>query len=315
MDALDILEENTFAYRSVFEGKMHGCGHDGHTTMLLSAAEYLQNSKDFNGTVNLIFQPAEENEGGGREMVTDGLFDKFPWDAVFGMHNIPGIPAGHFGVKDGPMMASFDIFDVEVTGKGTHAAWPHTGTDTVLAVASMIQSLQSVVSRSVAPLDAAVVSATKLLGGNAWNTLPERAGFGGTTRTFRPEVQDAVEAGIRRVVEGQAKNHCVEASVRYERRYPPTINTLHEAQIAGDTIEEAFGAGRLNRNPDPLMAAEDFAFMLQERPGCYIWLGNGSEGEKGGVMAHKPLYDFNDDIIPFGANYWVHLTEKILRSG
>ncbi len=311
MDALHILEENDFDHRSVHDGKMHACGHDGHTTMLLAAAEYLAETQHFHGTVHLIFQPAEENEGGGREMVADGLFEKFPCDAVFCMHNIPGIPLGHFGVMPGPMMASFDIFEVTVSGTGTHAAMPQTGSDTVVATSAMVQALQSIVSRNVAPLDSAVLSVTKIHGGDTWNVLPQRVVFGGTTRTFRPEIQDAVEEGLRRVVEGVAQAHGVEAAVIYDRRYPPTVNTAREARVAGDVLEAAFGAGRVNRKADPLMAAEDFAFMLQERPGCFVWLGNGI-GSEGGCMVHNPEYDFNDAAIPYGASYWVHLVEHVL---
>lgn len=314
MDALHIQEDNDFDYRSVHDGKMHACGHDGHTTMLLAAARHLAETRNFDGTVHFIFQPAEENEGGGREMVVDGLFERFPCDAVFGMHNIPGIPLGHFGVMPGPMMASFDVFEITVSGSGTHAAMPQTGTDTVVAATAMVQALQSVVSRNVAPLDAAVLSVTKIHGGDTWNVLPPNVTFGGTTRAFREETQDALEEAIRRVVAGTAATFGVEATLDYDRRYPPTINTEREAEIAGDVLEAAFGAGRVNRKADPLMAAEDFAFMLQEKPGCYVWLGNGI-GSEGGCMVHNPGYDFNDAAIPFGASYWVHLTEHLLRPG
>jgi amidohydrolase len=312
MDALHIEEANAFAHRSRHAGKMHACGHDGHTAMLLGAARYLAATRRFDGTVHFIFQPAEENEGGGRVMVEEGLFEKFPCEAVFGMHNIPGIPIGRFGVAPGPMMASFDIFEIAVTGRGTHAAMPHTGADPIVAGTALVQSLQTIVSRNVAPLDAAVVSVTQFNSGDTWNVIPNAATIRGTTRVFRAEVRDAVEAAMRRICQGIAATYGVDVALRYERRYPPTVNSRREAEIAAEVLVALVGAECVNREPQPLMAAEDFAFMLLAKPGCYVWLGNGTE--EGGCMVHNPNYDFNDAAIPYGVAYWVRLVEHLLSA-
>ncbi len=310
MDALHIHEKNGFAHRSQNDGRMHACGHDGHTTMLLGAAKYLAETRNFDGTVHVIFQPAEENEGGGRVMVEQGLFEKFPVEAVYGMHNWPGMPVGQFGVMPGPMMASFDIFELTVTGVGTHAAMPQRGIDPVVVAAEIIGALQTIASRSISPLDAAVVSVTQIHAGDTWNVIPEEVVLRGTTRTFKAEIQDQVEAGIRRRAEGIAAAHGCTVAMRYERRYPATVNTAAETELAADALAEVVGATNVLRDLAPTMGSEDFAFMLQAKPGCYVWIGNGP-GD-GGCMLHNPAYDFNDEILPIGASYWARLVERNL---
>jgi hippurate hydrolase len=310
LDALHILEQNEFAHRSQHAGRMHACGHDGHTTMLLGAAQYLAETRRFDGTVYFIFQPAEENEGGGRAMVAEGLFEKFPVAGVYGMHNWPGIPVGKFGVLPGPMMASFDIFEIVVTGRGAHGAMPHTGIDPIVAASALVQALQTIPSRTVDPIEPAVVTVTQFHAGDAWNVIPEQAILRGTTRAFRPAVQDQIEAGIRRVCAGVDATHGTRSSVRYERRYPPTINHPRETEIAAAAMAKVVGAENVLTDLQPTMGSEDFAFMLQARPGCYVWIGNGP-GE-GGCVLHNPRYDFNDEILPIGASYWATLVEQVL---
>ena len=311
MDALHILEQNGFEHRSQHEGKMHACGHDGHTAMLLGAAKYLADTRRFDGTVHFIFQPAEENEGGGREMVEQGLFDKFPCDSVYGMHNWPGMPVGQFGVRSGPMMACFDIFEIEVTGRGSHAALPHTGIDPVVAASALVQALQSIPSRNVDPIESAVVSVTQIHAGDTWNVIPNAAVLRGTTRAFKPEVQDLIERRMREICAGIASTFGTEVKIRYERRYPPTVNAVRETEISATVLERMVGAANIARIP-PVMGSEDFAFMLQVKAGCYVFVGNGP-GE-GGCMLHNPHYDFNDAILPIGASYWANLVEHVLAA-
>jgi len=310
LDALHIHEQNDFAHRSRHAGRMHACGHDGHTTMLLGAAQYLAETRRFDGTVYFIFQPAEENEGGGRAMVEEGLFDRFPMAGVYGMHNWPGIPVGKFGVLPGPMMASFDIFEIVVTGRGAHGAMPHTGIDPVVAASALVQALQTIPSRTLDPIEPAVVTVTQFHAGDAWNVIPEQAVLRGTTRAFRPAVQDQIEAGIRRICAGIDASHGTRSSVRYERRYPPTINHSRETEIAAAAMAKVVGPENVLTNLQPTMGSEDFAFMLQAKAGCYVWIGNGP-GE-GGCVLHNPRYDFNDEILPIGASYWATLVEQVL---
>lgn len=310
MDGLPITEANDFDHRSTHAGRMHACGHDGHTAMLLGAARYLAETRRFRGTVHFIFQPAEENEGGARKMIEEGLFDTFPVQSVFGMHNWPGQPVGSMALRPGPMMAAFDIFEITVTGKGAHAAMPHLGTDPVLAASAIVTALQAVTSRTINPLDAAVVSVTQFHAGDTWNVIPERAVLRGTTRALRPQVQDSVEAAVHRIAEGIAAAHGVGARVHYERRYPPTINDPAETERAASAAVLVAGEDNVDREPAPSMGSEDFAFMLMERPGCYVWIGNGP-GE-GGCGLHNPRYDFNDQILPLGASYWAKLVETVL---
>jgi hippurate hydrolase len=308
IDALPMSEHNEFAYKSTHGGKMHGCGHDGHTTMLLGAARYLAETRNFDGTVHFIFQPAEEAEGGGRVMMEQGLFEKFPVESVYGMHNWPSLPVGHFAVRPGPLCASLDIFEITVTGRGSHGAMPHQGIDPILAGAHLVTALQSIAARNVAPLDAAVVSVTQFHGGDAWNVIPDSIVLRGTTRSFKPEVQDMIESGMRRIAEGVAQAHGARISFRYERRYPPLVNAPGETEFAAGVAAEVAGAERVDPDVTPTMGSEDFAFMLNAKPGCYILIGNGESSKP----LHNPGYDFNDEALPFGASYWVRLVERSL---
>jgi hippurate hydrolase len=310
IDALDIEEQNDVPHRSQFKGKMHACGHDGHTTMLLGAARYLASTRNFAGTVNVIFQPAEENEGGGRVMVEEGLFDQFPCDAVFGMHNWPGMPVGTFGVCTGPIMAAFDVFEITVRGRGTHAAMPHLGIDPIIVAAQIVTALQTIASRNTDPLDQLVVSVTQIHGGDTWNVIPTEVKLRGTARTFRQETQDMAESHLRRIISGVATSLGASAELHYDRRYPATINTPQETEWAAAAAMEVVGPRQVDTNVRPCMGGEDFSFMLRERPGCYLWAGNGPADN--GRVLHNPRYDFNDDLLPIGASYWVRLAERLL---
>jgi amidohydrolase len=310
MDALHVEEKNGFAHRSQNPGRMHACGHDGHTAMLLGAARYLAETRNFAGSVHLIFQPAEENEGGARVMIEQGLFDRFPVEAVFGMHNWPGQAIGTIAVRPGPMMAAFDIFELVITGRGAHAAMPHKGVDPVVAAAQLVAALQTIASRNTDPVDAVVVSVTQIHGGDTWNVIPDEVTLRGTARAFRPKVHDAVEPAIRRIAEGVCQAIGARMSLRYERRYPPTVNSAAESERAAQAAAAVVGAAAVLREPTPSMGSEDFAFMLQKKPGAYVWIGNGPAPGGGGL--HNPHYDFNDEILPIGASYWVRLVESVL---
>ena len=310
MDALPMTEQNLFEHASRHPGKMHGCGHDGHTVMLLGAARYLAETRDFDGTVYLIFQPAEEGAAGGKVMIDDGLFERFPCDTVFGLHNWPQLPAGSFGVRAGPIMAAADRFDITITGKGAHGAMPHHGVDPVLVAAHIVTAAQALVSRATDPVDTAVISVTMIQGGSAYNVIPDEVIISGTVRSFKPETRDALESGLARVAENVAAAFGASAMIDYQRSYPATINSAAEAEFAAKVAAKVVGPERVMRNLAPSMGAEDFAFMLECRPGCYVWLGQG--GGPDSCMIHNPRYDFNDEILAIGASYWALLAETAL---
>jgi len=310
MDALDIDELNEFNHRSIKAGKMHACGHDGHTVMLLGAARYLAEQQSFDGTVYFIFQPAEENEGGGRAMIEDGLFEQFPATAVFGMHNAPGIPVGHFLLKSGPMMAGFDTFDIEVKGVGGHAAMPNASVDPVIVAAEIVLMLQTIASRNLDPMKAVVVSTTQMHGGAAYNVIPESVALAGSVRYFDLDVQDLVRRRIADIASNIAAAHGATVELSYQERYPPTINSKPETDICASVLTNSFGADSVTTEFAALMGSEDFAFMLLEKPGCYILAGNGAE--EGSCMVHNPRYDFNDSLTPWGVTYWIDLVHELL---
>ena len=310
LDALLINEANDFEHKSKNPGKMHACGHDGHTVMLLGAAKYLSEQGNFDGTVNFIFQPAEENEGGGKAMIDDGLFDKYPVESVYGMHNIPGMPVASFAIKPGPIMAAFDVFNVKIIGKGGHAAMPQTTIDPIIIGTKIIDAYQSIVSRYIDPQEPAVLSVTQFHAGDAYNVIPNDIEIKGCTRCFSPKIQKQLEDQMHQITKSICEAYGATYEFEFEHRYPATINSEEEADIAGKVAQDVVGEDRVNLSPTPGMGSEDFAYMLQEKPGSYIWIGNG-DGE-GSCMVHNPGYDFNDEILPIGATYWVKMAEEIL---
>ena len=313
MDALPMQEKNEFAHRSVHAGQMHGCGHDGHTTMLLGAARYMaehRNELDIDGTIYFIFQPAEESEGGAKVMIEDGLFTQFLMDQVFGLHNWPGIAVGEMAVMPGPVMAGTCSFEISVRGQGCHAAMPNQGVDTLVVASQLVLALQTVVSRNLHPCESAVVSVTQIHGGEAWNVIPDDAVLRGTIRSFKPEVQTLVERSVERLCAGIARAFSAQIDVRFDQRYPPTVNSPAETELCWQVAAALLGEDKLRQNELPSMGAEDFAYMLQAKPGCYVWLGNGPG--TGGCSLHNPHYDFNDAILPIGIRYWVKLVETVL---
>jgi hippurate hydrolase len=318
MDALPMQEINTFAHASQHPGKMHACGHDGHTAMLLGAAHHLAQQRDFDGTVYLIFQPAEEGGAGARRMIEDGLFERFPMEAVYGMHNWPGMPAGAFGVCEGPMMASSNEFHLTIRGKGAHAAQPHKGIDPIMVAVQIAQAWQTIVTRNKSPLDTAVLSITQIHAGSATNVIPDDAKMVGTVRTFTTGVLGLVEQRMRVLAENIAAGFDAEVDFAFKRNYPPLVNHAKETQFAVEVMKAVAGADKVDSQVEPTMGAEDFAFFLQEKPGCYIFLGNGDGDHRDGghglgpCVLHNGSYDFNDNLLPIGASFWVRLAETAL---
>ncbi|MEN9587163.1 MAG: hypothetical protein RIT15_738 [Pseudomonadota bacterium] len=317
MDALPMQEFNQFAHASKNAGKMHACGHDGHTAMLLGAAQHLAKTRDFDGTVYVIFQPAEEGGGGAREMINDGLFTKFPVEAVFGMHNWPGGKVGTFAVSPGPVMASSSEFKITIKGKGSHAALPYESIDPIPAAAAMVTAFQTIISRNKKPIDPGVISVTMIHAGSATNVIPDSCELQGTVRTFTMEVLDMIERRMREVAENTAAAYGATVDFEFARNYPPTINSELEANFCKSVMLDLVGAEGVIPQ-EPTMGAEDFAYMLQAKPGAYVFIANGMGDHRamghgaGPCMLHNPSYDFNDDIIPLGVSYWVKLTEKWL---
>jgi hippurate hydrolase len=318
MDALPVQELNSFSHASRHAGKMHACGHDGHTAMLLGAAHYLSKHRNFDGTVYLIFQPAEEGGGGARRMIEDGLFEQFPMDAVYGMHNWPGLPVGSFGVVAGPMMASSNEFRVVVKGKGAHAAQPHRGIDPVMVAVQIAQSWQTIISREKNPLDTAVLSITQIHAGSATNVIPDEAVLIGTVRTFSTGVLDLIERRMNEVAGGVAAGFNATIDFSFRRNYPPLVNHAGQTRFAIEAMKAVVGADKVDANVEPTMGAEDFAYMLQAKPGCYVFIGNGEGDHRasghglGPCQLHNASYDFNDHLLPIGASYWVRLAEMSL---
>jgi amidohydrolase len=320
MDALPMTELNTFAHKSTSTGRMHACGHDGHMAMLLAAAKHLSKHRNFDGTVYLIFQPAEEGQGGAREMIRDGLFERFPMQAIFGAHNWPGLAAGQFAINAGPTFASSNEFKVILHGKGGHGAMPHLGVDPVIAACQMVQAFQSIVSRNVRPIDAAVISVTMIHAGEATNVIPNSCKLEGTVRTFREDVLDVVEQRMRTVAASTAAAFDARADFSFHRNYPPVINHEAETEFARGVMRDLVGAENVLEF-EPTMGAEDFAYFLQAIPGAYLLIGNG-EGQhrtqghaEGPCTLHNASYDFNDNLIPVGGSLWVRMAERFLAAG
>lgn len=320
MDALPMAESNTFEHASKHPGKMHACGHDGHTAMLLAAARYLAEHRDFDGTVYVIFQPAEEGLAGAQAMINDGLFKLFPMQAVFGMHNWPGIPEGQFAVMPGPMMASSNTFEIHIEGKGAHGAMPNLGIDPVMAAVQLAQSLQTIVTRNSNPLDPVVLSITQIHTGSADNVIPNDAILRGTVRTFSDDALDLIESRMREITEHTCKALECTATFDFVRRYPPTLNDPTQTEFCKRVLEDVIGRDNVITTMQPSMGAEDFSFMLQEVPGCYVWIGNGDGQHRdnghglGPCTLHNGSYDFNDNIIPLGATYWIELATQWLSN-
>lgn len=305
MDALNLQELNEFSHRSIYPGKMHGCGHDGHCAMLLGAAKYLSENRSFSGTVVFIFQPAEEGEAGAKLMCDEGLFDKFNIDAVYGMHNWPGLAAGKFAVHSGPVMASMDVFDINIHGRGCHAGMPHLGIDPIVVGAAVVNTLQSITSRHIDPLDSAVVSITQMHAGDAYNVIPDSIQIAGTCRAFTAPVREQIEAELKARVSSTCAAYGATSEVDYRNVALCTVNHKDHAKICAQVVAKLVGDEHLVLDMPPSMGAEDFAFMLAARPGAYIWIGN--DPLEGGAGLHNPHYDFNDEVLALGASYWVAL--------
>jgi amidohydrolase len=310
MDALPIQEATNLSYRSRHQGRMHACGHDGHMAMLLGAARYLAETRNFDGSVHFIFQPAEEGLGGGEAMVQDGLFERFPCDTIFGMHNRPGLAVGKFQIRTGPMMAGGAYFDITVTGRGAHGARPEAGIDPVIIASHITTALQTVISRNVRPLDTAVLSVTQIHAGDAYNVIPEQAFIRGTVRAFSSETMMLIEQNISRIASGVAAGFGGTAELDFRLIFPPLVNDTTEAEFIADTAATLVGEDNINRNGNLVMASEDFSYMLDRRPGAYIQIGNGDSS--GGCEVHNPGYDFNDAALPLGASLFARVAERKL---
>lgn len=308
MDCLPMDETNDFAHRSTSPGRMHACGHDGHTAMLLGAAKMLSETRNFEGAVHFIFQPAEEGGGGAKVMIEDGLFEKFPCDAVFAIHNKPGLPLGHIVTKGGPLLAAADRWDIRIKGKGGHAAHPHTTLDPMVVGANIVMALQTIVSRNIDPIDSSVVTVGFFHAGSAYNVIPGEAHIGGTTRTTTPENRALIERRINEICDGAAKMHGVKIEVEHKPGYPPTVNDVERAKFAADVATGVCGEHAVKDNTRPSMGAEDFSYMLEKVPGAMVWLGNGGDS----VSLHNSRYDFNDMAIPFGVSFFVRTVERFL---
>jgi hippurate hydrolase len=315
MDALPVTERNTFPHASAYPGKMHACGHDGHTAMLLSTAKYLSAHREFDGTVYLVFQPAEEGGGGAREMIKDGLFKRFPMEAIFGIHNWPGLGVGQFALRSGPAFASSNDFKITVRGKGAHAAMPHNGIDPVPAACQMVQAFQTIISRNKRPIDAGMISVTMIRAGEAVNVVPDSCELQGTVRTFSLEVLELIEQRMRRIAEATCQAFEATCEFTFRRNYPPTINHERETKFVHELLTELVGAPNV-KEFEPTMGAEDFSYFLLEKPGCYFLIGNGDGAHRsnghgeGPCLLHNPSYDFNDELIPLGGSMWVRLVES-----
>jgi len=313
-DALPMPEKNNFEYKSSKDGMMHACGHDGHTSMLLGAAKYISENNDFDGTVYFIFQPGEEGFAGGKKMIEDGLFDDFSIDEVYALHNWPDLPLGSFGVNSGPMMAAVDEFDIIVKGKGGHAAFPQLVIDPIIVASQIVTAIQTIISRSTDPVDKALISITKIHGGTAYNVIDDEVKLSGTIRTFKPETRSFIEKKIEEIANGIAKANGAGANIEFDliNKYPPTINSKKESEFAAKIAKQMVGEEKVNTNIDPSMGGEDFSYLLNKKPGSYMYIGQGDENHK--AHLHTTKYDFNDNLLPIGVNYWVNLVKEYFNN-